>query len=217
MFPTFGTLVNASLVLFGGLIGFRFSNLIPDRYRAVVLQTIGMFTIMISVRLMSEYRPELPKVFFFLIVGAVLGNLLSLEERLERLTQRTSNLSKGFVSASLLFTVGPMTLVGCILEGTKGDSSLLLSKAVMDGLSSVILSSSLGLGVALSSLYVLLFQGSITLLAYFFGDFLSQQAMSNTLFIGGGLMFLIGVKLLGLLENLRVLNLMPALFLSLFF
>jgi len=109
-----------------------------------------------------------------------------------------------------------MTLVGCILEGTKGDSNLILSKAFMDGFSSIILSSSLGKGVVFSALYVLLFQGSITLLAYFYGDFLKDQALSNTLFIGGGLMVLTSLKIFGLLENIRLLNLMPSLLLALF-
>lgn len=216
MFPTFGTLVNAGLVLAGSLIGLRFSHLLPQSLRTSIMGGIGLFTLLLGIRLITENKPEMLKVFFLLVVGSAVGTLLRLEERIEGISKGSSGFIKGFISASLLFTVGPMTLVGCILEGTKGDSTLILSKAFMDGFSSIILSSSLGRGVIFSALYVLLFQGSITLLAYFYGDFLKGQALSNTLFIGGGLMVLTSLKIFGLLENLKLLNLMPSLLLALF-
>ncbi len=216
MFPTFGTLVNASLVVAGSLIGLRFSHLLPQSLRTSIMWGIGLFTLLLGIRLISENKPEMLKVFFLLVVGSSLGTLLRLEERIESISKGSSGFTRGFISASLLFTVGPMTLVGCILEGTKGDSTLILSKAFMDGFSSIILSSSLGRGVIFSAIYVLLFQGSITLLAYFYGDFLKDQALSNTLFIGGGLMVLTSLKIFGLLESIKLLNLMPSLLLALF-
>ncbi|MEW6655904.1 MAG: DUF554 family protein [Aquificota bacterium] len=216
MFPTFGTLVNASLVVAGSFIGLRFSHLLPQSLRTSIMWGIGLFTLLLGIRLISENKPEMLKVFFLLVVGSSLGTLFRLEERIEGISKGSSGFTRGFISASLLFTVGPMTLVGCILEGTKGDSTLILSKAFMDGFSSIILSSSLGRGVIFSAIYVLLFQGSITLLAYFYGDFLKGQALSNTLFIGGGLMVLTSLKIFGLLENLKLLNLMPSLVIALF-
>ncbi|MEJ7556545.1 MAG: DUF554 domain-containing protein [Aquificaceae bacterium] len=217
MFPTFGTLVNAGLVLAGSSVGLLISKSLPERLKTSVMQGIGLFTLLLGIRLISENKPELLKVFFLLIIGSLIGAFLKLEERIDALTSMQANLAKGFVSASLLFTVGPMTLMGCILEGAKGDSSLILSKAFMDGASSIILASSLGKGVAFSALYVLLFQGSITLLAYFYGEFLREQSVSNALFIGGGLMVLTALKIFDLLKGIKVLNLMPALVLSLFF
>ncbi|MCS7170938.1 MAG: DUF554 domain-containing protein [Aquificaceae bacterium] len=216
MFPTFGTLVNAGLVLAGSLVGLRFAHLIPNRLKSTVMHGIGLFTLLLGVKLLSENKPELLKVFFLIVVGSLLGSLLRLEERLEGVAQRSSELSKGFVSASLLFTVGPITLMGCILEGARGDSSLIVSKALMDGFSSILLSSSLGRGVLLSAFYVLLFQGFITLLAYFYGEFLSQQSIANTLFVGGGLMVLTALKLLDVLKDVKLLNFMPALLFALF-
>ncbi|WPM31671.1 DUF554 domain-containing protein [Hydrogenobacter sp. T-2] len=217
MFPTFGTLVNAGLVLVGSSVGLLISKNLPERLKTSVMQGIGLFTLLLGIKLISENKPELLKVFFLLVIGSLIGSFLKLEERIEALTKTQSDLAKGFVSASLLFTVGPMTLMGCILEGAKGDSSLILSKAFMDGFSSIILASSLGKGVAFSALYVLIFQGSITLLAYLYGEFLKEQSMSNALFIGGGLMVLTALKIFDLLKNVKVLNLMPALVLSLFF
>lgn len=216
MFPGYGTLLNALLILLGSLVGLRLSSLLPQKYRLAVMHAIALFTLLIGVNLVSENKPELLKVFFNLIMGATVGHLLSLEERLEKLTLSSGELSRGFVSSSLLFTVGPMTLMGCILEGAKGDSSIILSKAIMDGFSSLILSSSMGKGVVFSSLYVLIFQGTITLLAFLFGDFLNEQALSNTLFLGGGLMILVALKMLNLLGEFSVLNLLPALLLTLF-
>ncbi len=217
MFPTFGTLVNAGLVLVGASVGLLISRSVPERLKTSVLQGIGLFTLLLGLELISENKPELLKVFFLLVLGSVIGGFLKLEERIEGLTNTQSDLAKGFVSASLLFTVGPMTLMGCILEGAKGDSSLILSKAFMDGFSSIVLASSIGKGVVFSAFYVLLFQGSITLLAYFYGEFLREQSMANVLFIGGGLMVLTALKIFDLLKKVKVLNLMPALVLSLFF
>ncbi len=217
MFPTFGTLVNAGLVLAGSSVGLLISKNLPERLKTSVMQGIGLFTLLLGIRLISENKPELLKVFFLLIIGSLIGAFLKLEERIDALTSMQADLAKGFLSASLLFTVGPMTLMGCVLEGAKGDSSLILSKAFMDGASSIILASSLGKGVAFSALYVLLFQGSITLLAYFYGEFLREQSVSNALFIGGGLMVLTALKIFDLLKGIKVLNLMPALVLSLFF
>ncbi|MEJ7553697.1 MAG: DUF554 domain-containing protein [Aquificaceae bacterium] len=217
MFPTFGTLVNAGLVLAGSSVGLLISKNLPERLKTSVMQGIGLFTLLLGIRLISENKPELLKVFFLLIIGSLIGAFLKLKERIDALTSMQADLAKGFLSASLLFTVGPMTLMGCVLEGAKGDSSLILSKAFMDGASSIILASSLGKGVAFSALYVLLFQGSITLLAYFYGEFLREQSVSNALFIGGGLMVLTALKIFDLLKGIKVLNLMPALVLSLFF
>ncbi|MEJ7554088.1 MAG: DUF554 domain-containing protein [Aquificaceae bacterium] len=217
MFPTFGTLVNAGLVVAGASVGLFISRAVPERLKVAVLQGIGLFTLTLGVKLISENKPELLKVFFLLVVGSLIGSFLRLEERLENFTQSSSDTARGFISASLLFTVGPMTLMGCILEGVRGDSSLILSKAFMDGFSSIILSSSLGKGVVFSAVYLLFFQGSITLLAYFYGEFLKEQSMANALFIGGGLMVLTSMKILDILKQVRVLNLMPALVLALFF
>lgn len=217
MFPTFGTLVNSVLILVGSSLGLLISRSVPDRLKTSVMQGIGLFTLLLGIKLISENKPELLKVFFLIVAGSLIGSFFKLEERIEALTNTRSDLAKGFVSASLLFTVGPMTLIGCILEGAKGDSSLILSKAFMDGFSSVILSSSFGKGVAFSALYVLIFQGYITLLAYFYGEFLREQSMANTLFIGGGLMVLTSMKIFDLLKGVKILNLMPALVLSLFF
>jgi len=165
---------------------------------------------------MVENKPETLKVFFILLIGTAIGYLIDLEGRIESLSGSGKDFTNAFVTSSVLFTVGPMTLLGCILEGTKGDSSLILSKATMDGFSSIILASSLGKGVLFSAFFVLVFQGSITMLAYFFGEFIDPQSMANSLFIGGGIMVVIAFKLWGLLKEVRSVNLLVPLIASLF-
>ena len=216
MFPGFGTLVNVLLVLIGGFVGLKGSRLINPKLKEGVVHGIALFTLLLGIKLMIENKPETLKVFFILLLGTALGYLLDLEGRIESLSGSGKDFTNAFVTSSVLFTVGPMTLLGCILEGTKGDSSLILSKATMDGFSSVILASSLGRGVLFSSLFVLLFQGSITLLAYFFGEFIEPQAMANSLFIGGGIMVIIALKLWGLLKEVKSVNFLIPLIVSLF-
>lgn len=218
MFPGFGTLVNASLILTGSFFGLKASRYIPQGLKEGAINAIGLFTLMLGIKLLYENKPETLKVFILILTGSALGHILRLEESIHGfLKDRGGNSVKGFVTACILFTVGPMTLLGCTLEGTKGDSTLILSKAVMDGFSSTILSSSLGRGVLFSAFFVLLFQGMLTGLAFYFGSFISESSMSNALFVGGGLMILTGMKIFGLLEKVKVLNIFPSLVMSLFF
>lgn len=216
MFPGFGTLVNVGLVLIGSYLGIKGARFINPKLRTGIIHGIGLFTLILGARLIVDNRPETLKVFLILLFGTAIGYIIDLEGRIENLSKGRSEVARGFMTASILFTVGPMTLLGCILEGTKGDSSLILSKATMDGLSSVILASALGSGVMLSSIFVLLFQGSITLLAFFFGEFLEPQAMANSLFIGGGIMILIALKLWGLLGEVKSVNFLVPLVIALF-
>ncbi len=216
MFPGFGTLVNFLLVLIGSSLGLKGGRFINPSLREGVIHGIGLFTFLLGVKLILENKPETLKVFFIILVGTALAYLMDLEGRLEALIGEGKDTTSAFVSASVLFTVGPMTLLGCILEGTKGDSTLLLSKATMDGVSSLILASSLGKGVLFSAFFVLIFQGSLTLLAYFFGNFLSPQSMANSLFIGGGIMIVIALKLWGLLKEVKSINLLLPLIIALF-
>ncbi len=216
MFPGFGTLVNFLLVLVGSLLGLKGARYINPKLREGVIHGIGLFTFLLGVKLILENKPETLKVFFIILVGTALGYLLDLEGKVEAVSRGGSDFTSALVTSSVLFTVGPMTLLGCILEGTKGDSSLILSKATMDGFSSLILASSLGRGVLFSAFFVLVFQGSITLLAFFFGEFLDPKSMANSLFIGGGIMVVIALKLWGLLKEVKSVNLLLPLIIALF-
>ncbi|WP_448583340.1 DUF554 family protein [Thermocrinis sp.] len=212
MFVGFGTLVNAVLILVGSTLGLYAKRYIPERLKNGITHAIGVFTILLGIKLLIENRPEILKIFFLLIFGGGIGYMLRLEERIEKLSGEKKS---GFLTASLLFTIGPMTFMGCFLEATKGDSSLLVSKAFMDGISSTILSSIFGKGVLLSTFYVLVFQGALTLGFYFLGDFVKPQSTANALFLGGGLLVVLGLKILELLNHVKLINFLPSLLLSL--
>jgi len=212
MFIGFGTLVNAVLILVGSILGAHTKRFIPETLKNGITHAIGVFTILLGVKLLIENKPEMLKIFFLLILGGGIGYMLRLEERMENLSGEKKS---GFLTASLLFTIGPMTFMGCFLEATKGDSSLLLSKAFMDGVSSTILSSIFGKGVLLSAFYVLIFQGALTFGFYLLGDTVKAQSTSNALFLGGGFLIVLGMKILGLLEHVKLINFLPSLLLSL--
>ncbi len=217
MFVGFGTLVNSLLVLGGSVAGIYGGRFVNPKLKEGITVAIGLFTLLLGIKLVFENKPEVLKVFVILITGSALGYLIDIEGKISYLLKNSDRSTlDAFITSSLIFTVGPMTLVGCILEGTKGDSSLILSKAVMDGFSSIIFASSMGKGVIFSSLYILIFQGSITLLAYHFGEFIDEKALANTLFIGGGMMIMIALNLWGILKNISLINLMPALLISIF-
>ena len=217
MFPGFGTLVNFVLVLVGGYLGTKGSGFVNPKIREGIVHGIGLFTLLLGVKLMAENLPkDLIKIFFIVLLGTALGYLLDLEGRISQVAGGDKGFTRAFITASVLFTVGPMTLLGCILEGTRGDSSLIISKATMDGFSSIILASSLGRGVIFSAFFVLAFQMTITLSAYFFGEFISEDSMRNSFFIGGGIMVIIALKLWGLLEKVKSVNLIVPLVAALF-
>jgi len=217
MFVGAGTLLNFVLVLAGSWLGLKGSRFINPKIKEGVTVAIGLFTFLLGVKLITENKPDIFHVFLILTGGGAIGYLMDIEGRILRLSgSGDKDTLKAFVFSSLIFTAGPMTLIGCILEGTKGDSSLIMSKAVMDGFSSVLFASSMGKGVMYSAFYILIFQGTITLLAYLFGDFIDKRSLSNTLFIGGGMMLMISLSLWGVLRNISIINLMPSLIVALF-
>ncbi len=217
MFVGAGTLLNFILVLCGSWVGLRGGRFINPKIKEGITVSIGLFTLLLGIKLITENKPDILKVFLILVVGGALGYLLDIEGRILRVSGNGSkDTLKAFISSSLIFTVGPMTLIGCILEGAKGDSSLIMSKAVMDGFSSVLFASSMGKGVMYSAFYILLFQGTITFLAYLFGDFIDKRSLANTLFVGGGMMIMISLSLWGILKNISIVNMMPSLIIALF-
>lgn len=157
-------------------------------------------------------------VLISLAFGGIIGELLDIESFLERLgdalkkrtSSNTATFTQGFMAASLLFCVGPMAITGAIEDGIKGTYNILLTKSIMDGISSVVLSASLGIGVIFSSLTVLGYQGILTVLASILGNVLPESSV-NCITVAGGLMIIgIGINLLGI-GKIKVGNLLPGL------
>jgi hypothetical protein len=213
-----GTWVNTGAVVVGSAIGLAAGSRLPAGVKTILMQALGLAVVAIGLRMALEAQHVLLAIGC-LLLGGITGELLHIEQRLEglaevlrqRLRASSERFVEGFVTASLLYLTGAMTIVGSIQDGTLGDPSVLLVKALLDGVASVALASSLGVGVMFSALPVLLVQGSITLLAAQLA-FLSQPAVLDAINAAGGLLILgIGINLLEI-GRIRVGNLLPALF-----
>jgi uncharacterized membrane protein YqgA involved in biofilm formation len=205
-------------VVAGSAIGLTAGAWLPERIKAILMQALGLAVVAIGLRMALEAQQALLAIGC-LLLGGVTGELLRVEQRLEALAETlrrllrsdSSRFVEGFVTASLLYLTGAMTIVGSIQDGALGDPSVLLIKSLLDGVASVTLASSLGIGVMFSALPVLLVQGGITLLAAQLA-FLSQPAVLDAINATGGLLILgIGVNLLEI-GRIHIGNLLPALF-----
>ena len=212
-----GTLINAVAILIGGALGLLFRERFPERITQTALHVMGLFTLLVGVR-MAIQGEELIMVLISLALGAMLGEWMNIEDRLERfglwletrlyLTEQSP--AKGFINASLLFCVGSMAIVGSITEGLNGDRSILVTKAIMDGILSIAFAAGMGVGVLGSALPILLYQGSLTLLASKLQAFFTPPMIGELTSVGGVIVMGIGVNILGL-KKVRVGNVIPAL------
>jgi uncharacterized membrane protein YqgA involved in biofilm formation len=218
-----GTALNVGTVVLGAVAGRAVGARLPERIRESVMHVIGLVTLVIGLGMVT--RSSEPLVLLFsLVLGAVIGELLRIEAGIERLgaiaEQRFTGRAeggdfvRGFVTTSILFCVGPVTILGCLQDGLTGDYRLLAVKATMDGICALAFASALGWGVLLSAVTVLVVQGGLTLGARSLEPFLRDQAVQNELFAVGGVMML--ALALGLLDlkQIRVANLLPALLLA---
>jgi hypothetical protein len=220
-----GTLLNATTVLIGGLIGLAFGSRFSERTRQTVLSGLGLFTAAIGVRMFLETQNPLYPLGGILL-GALIGEGLRIEDGLARLGvwlerrfaggagQTTSTFVRGFLTASILFCVGPITILGSIQDGLTGDFHLLAIKSVLDGFAALALASTLGVGVLFSIVVILVYQGGLTLLAAQSQSLMTQPMTAEMTAVGG--ILLLGVAIGSLLElrPIRTGNLLPALFIT---
>jgi len=215
--PLKGTLVNIATVVIGSLIGMAIGDRLSDRFKTAVLSCLGLGTLLIGIKL-AVLSEHITLVIAAVLLGGVTGTLLDLEGKLEAVAtwlktgvrSDSATFVTGFVSASLLFCVGPMTVVGSIQDGTIGDASLLYTKSVLDGFASVALASGLGVGVLFAALTVLVVQGGLTLAGAALADLAGSQVIVEMSATGGLLILAIGLYLLEI-KRLPLANLLPAL------
>lgn len=212
-----GTAINVAAVLAGGGLGVLVGAKLPKNMRHTALQAIGIVTLLVGVANFLEFdNPLVPLVS--VVLGLVVGEALGLDAALRRFgdhlerrfSRGESPVSKAFVTTSLLFCVGPLTIIGALEDGLTGDYSLLALKSTLDFVASLTFAAVLGWGVLLSAGTVLLVQGSITLGAALVEGFVTEAMISATTATGGVLIFALGLGLLDLKE-VRVANLLPAL------
>lgn len=233
MFIGSGTLINVIAILIGSTIGVFIAHRLNEKIRDVVTDGLGLATGMIAAlttaaitnplltQTLGSGRPVLI-VLASVVVGGILGTLMRIEERLEiygdRLKARFSGedgsrFTEGFVAASLLFCVGAMAVLGPITDGLGGGNEILVLKSTLDFFASIAFASVFGWGVAASALTILLFQGSLTLLGYALGNFMSEVQVLMLTATGGLLLLAISLRLLNL-KQIPVGNMLPALVLA---
>jgi len=217
-----GTLINAAAVFLGGILGVAFGTRFSERTRQTVLAGLGLFTAAIGVRMfLQTQKPLYP--LGGLVLGILLGEALRIEEGLAQmgawLEKRfargsggtASPFVRGFLTASLLFCVGPITILGSIQAGLTGDIQLLAIKSVLDGFAALALASALGIGVLFSIVVILVYQGGLTLLAAQAQALLTAPMTAEMTAVGGLLLIGIAVGSLLQLRPIRSGNMLPAL------
>lgn len=213
-----GTLINAGAVIVGSSLGLLLKKGLPDKYNAIYFQAVGLFTIVLGIQMALKITVPL-LVVFSLIAGGLTGELLKLELRMNRFGDflkkkfkfGNENFTEGLVTAFLLFCMGSMSILGPVEEGLTGKiSELLKAKSLMDGFSSLLLTSALGIGVLFSVIPLLIYQGSITLLVQWLGQDIPENYINEITVIGGILLIGLALDILGI-KKLKILNMLPAL------
>lgn len=212
-----GTLVNTATVIVGSSVGLLIGARFSERIKSIVMHALGLSTLLIGFE-MALKTDNILFVIGSLALGGIVGELLKVEEGLERMGEflkrrvksRSGNFVLGFVTSSLVFCIGPMTLVGSIQDGVSGDASVLYAKSLLDGFASIVFASSLGVGVIFSALTVLVFQGGLTLLGGKLSFLLRPEVLDELIATGGLIIVGIGIYLLGI-KRIKVGNFLPAL------
>lgn len=232
-----GTIVNTLAILAGSAAGLLIkslagrcsgsmagASLLGHRLQAIIMQGVALCILYIGIDGCLEGSNALITILS-MVVGALLGELLDLDKRMRSLgdwvqrrtahllgSQEPASISEGFVTASLLFCVGAMAIVGALNDGLTGDHSTLFAKSLLDGISSVVYAASLGVGVAFSAAAVLLYQGIIAVLASFLQPFLGDAVIAEMTCVGSLLIVALALNMLGV-TKIKVMNLVPAIFL----
>ena len=218
-----GVLVNVATVIVGSIVGVLFKKGIPERVSAVIMSGVGLCVVYIGISGAVQGKNTLILVIS-MALGALIGGILDIDRALNRLGDwvsdkfkksgsKFSNVGEGFVSGTLLFCVGAMTVVGSLEAGISGNNTTLFTKALLDLIASMVLSVTMGIGVALAAVAVLILQGGIVLLAGFLQPLLTEVAITEMTCAGSVIIMGLGFNMLGF-GKIKVANLLPAIILA---
>lgn len=218
-----GTLVNVAAVIIGSLLGLLLRKGFPEKMKNTV--TIGMGLCVVLIGMQGALGTgNVLLVILAIVLGSIIGSLLKIEERLDKLglslqkkfagKDGNDNFAKGFVNATLIYCVGAMAIVGSIDSGLRGNHDTLFAKSLLDGVMSIALASTMGIGVMLSAVAVLIYQGGIALLAQLVEPLLTEAMITEMSAVGGVLIMGIGLNLIRK-EHIPVGDMLPAIFLPL--
>ncbi|MEW6622379.1 MAG: DUF554 domain-containing protein [Bacillota bacterium] len=213
-----GTIVNVVAIIVGSVIGLLFGASFSKSIRSMVMQAIALSVMLIGIK-MAVASEQLIIVLLSLVFGAWTGELLNIEGGLERIGKRIedsigkagqgSNVAQAFATASLLYCVGAMAIMGALESGLTGSHSTLYAKSVIDGITSIMLTTTLGIGVIFSAIPVFIYQGLITVTASWMQDFLTESIIIELKAVGGLIILAIGLNILNI-TKVKVGNLLPA-------
>ncbi len=214
-----GVLANVAAVIVGSIIGLLIKKGLPERIAKAMTTATALAVIYIGIDGMLDGEKTLVLVLS-MVFGGVIGALLNLDGHLESLGKKieskfnggNTKVAEGFVSATLLFCVGAMTIVGALQSGLSGNHEMQFTKAILDFISSIVLASTLGWGVILASVSVFAIQGSIVLLARAVEPFLSTAVINEMTCVGSVLIFALALNMLGI-TKIKLMNFVPAIFL----
>lgn len=220
-----GTIINSVTVLIGGTLGTLLGHRFPERMQETILASLGLFTLVIAIDSALVTGNALI-VLGSLLIGALIGEGLHIERRLEHFglwlrdklvheqgEGQGARFVEGFVTASLIFCVGPLTIQGAIEDGLMGDYTKLAIKAMMDGFAAMAFATTLGPGVIASIIVILIFQGGISLLASLSSNVFTEPMITEMTATGGVVLLAVGLRLLDL-KKIRAANLLPAIFIA---
>ena len=217
-----GTIVNSLAILIGGFTGSLFKNKISSAYNETIMKALALSVILIGLKGALQIN-DILLLIISLTLGTLVGELLKIEKSIENigtwLERRFANqkgLAKGFVTASLVYCIGAMAIMGALKSGLTGNNDILYAKSLLDGISSIIFSASLGIGVCFSAISVFLYQGIITLTASLMKPYLIPSVANEMSAIGGLLIVAIGVNMLEI-KRIKVGNMLPAIFIPLLY
>lgn len=223
-----GTIINFAAVILGSLIGLVAGKRIPEKTKQSLVSALGLFTLAYGMFIFGQTNNMLIPLFS-LVLGTILGELLKIEEGMNGLGEKVQGwvarfspgmsadrqrFVTGFVSASLLFCIGPMAILGSLQDGISGNYEMLAIKSLLDGIASIAFASTLGIGVAFSAGMVFLYQGAISLLAQVIGDGFSEAIVAEITATGGIILAAIGISSLLEIKKIRIGSFLPALFIA---
>ena len=212
-----GTITNTATVIAGSLLGLLIHSRMPRKISGIVFQAIGLFTLVLGFTMAFKSDRYLIMIFS-LVLGAITGELLDIDAGLNSLSDRLktrlktshAGFTEGLITAFFLFCMGSMTILGAFEEGLGGEPTLLMTKAVLDGFSSIALAASLGVGVLFSALPLFLFQGGLTLFASWLHELFTPEMIAALSAVGGVLLVGLGLSILEI-KKIKIANLLPAL------
>jgi len=216
-----GTLLNAATVLIGGLLGTALGDRLPATLRENVVRGVGLFTLAMGVKFAID-TTNLLYLLGAMVLGGIVGSLVGADARLNHFAEwlqrrfargAANTVAEGFVTAAIIFCVGPLTFLGSIQNGLTGDASLLTVKSVLDGFTAIALAATLGWGVLLTIPLILLYQGGLALGASLFVGLLTDLQLREMSAVGGLLIIGVGLKLL-VIRDVKVADFLPAIIVS---